>query len=408
MNPTKAEKHWPPAVVGGVFQTGLNLMRDLIRKGVRAEGVDYDLTHEGFRSGLGKSHQCPHPDRQPEEWVEFMKNLAKQLGTKPVFIPAADAFVTALGRHADALADHYLISPLAARLQASLSTKETQYSLASEHNFPCPRLAYIQSRADLERFVEAAQFPCLIKPRSQREWDALPEGNPLRGQKIKVAETAGELIRYYELAEPHRPEAIAQEVIQGPGSQKFVYFSVWAEGGVLLSDGVVRAVRNYAPFTGMPSIFRPVQDEEISSLCNGFLRTVGYRGICEFELKRDIRDGKVRLIEINPRFSGTGDAASYMGVETGWLTYLDLIGTPLEPVRASRFDFHHIVLKLEAIEAPGYLLSGELTWNDFLAPYRGRKAYFDFNPGDWRLASRTVFLCARYVLGNVLRYLVKR
>ncbi|MCU1263398.1 MAG: ATP-grasp protein [Bryobacterales bacterium] len=402
--PSRAEKDWPPAVVGGVFQTGLNLIRDLTRKGVRAVGVDHDLTHQGFRSVYGKSYACPNPDTHPEQWVEFMKNLACKMEMKPVFIPAADVFVAALGRHGEALADDYLISPRGAELQASLTTKETQYALATEHGFPCPRMAYVQSSAELKAFIADARFPCLIKPRSQREWDALPEGNSLRGNKIMIAETRDELLRYYELAEPYRPEVIAQEVIQGPGSAKFYYVSAYGNGGSLLGSCVLQAVRDHPPFTGMPTIVRPVVDAEITSLCDGFLRKVNYRGICEFELKRDIRDGKVRLIEINPRFSGTGDCASYVGIETGWLHYLDMIGQPVAPVQPSRFGFYHIALKLESMEAPRFLLSGDLKWKDFVTPYRGPKAFYDLDFRDPRLAATTVALCGRYVVGNLLRH----
>jgi predicted ATP-grasp superfamily ATP-dependent carboligase len=38
---------------------------------------------------------------------------------------------------------------------------------------------------------------------------------------------------------------------------------------------------------------------------------IGCVGICAIEVKRDSRDGIVRLIEANPRFSGTGDVARY-------------------------------------------------------------------------------------------------
>ena len=48
--PERGGQDWPPVVVGSLHQTGLNLMRDFVRKGVRAVGIDYDREHEGFRS----------------------------------------------------------------------------------------------------------------------------------------------------------------------------------------------------------------------------------------------------------------------------------------------------------------------------------------------------------------------
>ena len=93
MTGSHAEGGWPPVVVASVFQTGLNLMRDLLRRGVPTVGVDCHPEHEGFRSRYGKSYLCPSPDTHPNEWVAFMIELAASLGAKPVIIPAADEFV---------------------------------------------------------------------------------------------------------------------------------------------------------------------------------------------------------------------------------------------------------------------------------------------------------------------------
>jgi predicted ATP-grasp superfamily ATP-dependent carboligase len=403
-NPARAEANWPPVVVGGAFQTGLNLMRDLLRRGVRAVAIDYDLTHQGFRSVYGKTHHCPNPDTDSLQWLAFMKQLSGELGQKPVFIPAADAFIGALARYAPELTEHYLNSPDAARLQAELSSKETQYALCAQHGYPCPRLAYIQSRTDLDRFLNGARFPCLIKPRSPREWDSVPAGNPAHGNKIVIAQTASELERVYDALAPYRPEAIAQEVIAGLGNQKRVYMSVFGAEARLLGHCLVKEFRPYPVFTGMPPVVQPIEDDRLTELCGNFLQKIGYRGICEFEFKLDDRDGEPRLIEINPRFSGTGDSASYMGVETGWLHYLDVIGYPVTPVKPLHFDFYHIALKIEASDTPPYVLNKSIPWGDFLTPYRGRKAYFDLDWHDRRLARATVLSSARYVAGAIWRH----
>ena len=131
MTPLRAQSDWPPVVVASVFQTGLNLMRDLLRRGVRVVGIDCDGSHEGFRSSYGKSYLCPNPDTHPHEWIEFMIKLAQDLGGKPVIIPAADIFVSAMGKHADTLKQHYIFSLDSIAVQAALATKEQQYALAA-------------------------------------------------------------------------------------------------------------------------------------------------------------------------------------------------------------------------------------------------------------------------------------
>ncbi len=389
-------------MIGGVFQTGVNLMRDLLEHGVPAVGVDPVRTHEGFRSIYGKSYLCPDPDERPGEWLEFMLALAKRIGGRPVFIASSDMFVSALGRHADALSQAYRFSA-GARIQAALTSKEEQSVLADRYDFPRPLTCYVEKRADLEAFNARALFPALIKPLSHREWGSLPEGNPLRGRKVMAAATPEELLAHYALCEPYRPRVVAQEMIEGPDHAKSCYLGVYASDGGLLGSCVVKELRSHPMFYGGASIVRPVVDEALQAQCDRFLRDMRYSGIAEIEVKRDVRDGRAKLIEVNPRYSGTGDCPKYMGVETGWLHYQDLIGRNPAPVSPTRFDFHHVALKLDCMAIPGNLAAGELTWRELARQYTGNMKYFDLDLRDWRVAAGHLASCSRYLIGGVIR-----
>jgi predicted ATP-grasp superfamily ATP-dependent carboligase len=388
-----------------VFQTGLNLMRDLLRRGVRTVGIDCDSSHEGFSSSYGESYLCPNPDTHPEKWTAFMIELARKLGGKPVIIPAADIFVSALGRHVEALKEHYIFSLESIAVQAALATKEQQYALAAQHGLPIPRTAYIQSRADLENFALQARFPCLVKPRHQREWDALPEGNPLRGLKLFTASTPEELLANYIPTETLRPEVVAQEIIAGGDEAKYCYLSIYGAGSRRLGYTVVHELRAHPVLFGSGSVVEPVIDLEIAALCDKFLQGIGYVGICEIEVKRDTRDGVVRLIEANPRYSVTADASVYAGVDIGWLHYLDLIGQPVEPIEPTHFGYRHIVLRRDIPAIPRYVEQGLLTWRQIRQTYRGELAFFDFDRHDWRPTASTLKGCARVAAGTLLRSL---
>ena len=126
-------------------------------------------------------------------------------------------------------------------------------------------------------------------------------------------------------------------------------------------------------------------------------------GICEIEVKRDARDGRVGLIEANPRFSGTGDAAIYAGVEVGWLHYLDLIGQTPEPMEPTRFGFKHVTLQRDIPSLEAYLTRGILTWRDIFQSWRGPLEFYDFDLADTRPTLATLKRCARVLVGMTLR-----
>jgi D-aspartate ligase len=333
-----------------------------------------------------------------------MKQLARQIGGKPVIIPAADIFVTALGEHAAELASDYCFSVDSVALQSALTTKELQYALAAKAGFPAPRTEHIQSRADLEAFSRDARFPCLIKPRSQREWESLPDGNPLRGKKLATAETAAALLEGYSHAEAYQPQAVVQEVVAGPDGAKYCYLSTYGRNRERLGYLVVRELRAYPLGFGSASMVQPVVDQEIAAMCDRFLRSTGYVGICEIELKRDARDGQIRLIEVNPRWSVTADCAPYAGVHLGWLHYLDLIGERVPASTATRFDFRHIVLYREAPGFGQYLDAGLTTWSKWWSAYLPPVEFFDFDWRDWKVTGSTLYHAARALAGGILRH----
>lgn len=383
---------WPPAVVASLHQTGTNLVRDLCRRGVRASGVDNNPGVIGFRSVYGEHHLCPDPDTAGPAWLDFMKSLAQKLGQRPVLMCAADIFVAALGRYARELEPYYRFSP-AAELQAALCTKERQYALAEQYGMPRPLTSYIQSKAQLSDFVERARFPCLLKPRQEREWASLPESHPFRPKKAVLAGSASDLVAHYSSVEPYRPEAVAQEMIAGPDNNKYCYLAVYASDGSRLGHCIVRELRCFPAQLGSASMVRHDACRDIDEICDTFLRKLGYVGLCEIEVKRDALDGAVKLIEVNPRFSGTGDCSSYAGVEVGWLHYLDLIGQNPAPVEPLNNDFHHIIAFLEVPGVVTHLASGLLAWPELIRSYRAPLAFYDFNGRDLRATVKTMWEC---------------
>jgi D-aspartate ligase len=383
-------------------------MRDLKRHGIETHCVDCDGGQQGFRTVYGKAHLCPNPDTEPAAWARFMISLSRQIGGRPVLISSADQFVTAIATHAATLEPHYTFRPAAVARQALLATKERQYEIAGQNGLPVPRTATVRSLEELLEVGRTARFPCLVKPLHARQWERFPRDHPLWEKKLAHAASIEELEAKYRLAQPLTPSMVVQEIIQGPDDAKVVYLSCYGRGSQRLGALVVRELRTCPMNFGSASVVIPIHDPETDALCDGFLRKLGYEGLCELELKRDSRDGQVRLIEINPRYSGTSDAAPYAGVELGWLYYLDLIGETVTPMEWNGRVFHHVTLRRDVRSFREYMAAGLATWSDILKPYRSG-VFFDFDPRDWRLTVASIFdVCKILVHPYVRRVFPKR
>lgn len=270
---------------------------------------------------------------------------------------------------------------------------------------PMPATRLVESEEAVRAFAAQARFPCLLKPLHFREWQVFPDGHALSFQKVSIAGTAEELLAAWRLAAVVNPRTIAQEIIEGPDTDKRVYVACYDHSGRRTGHALFRELRCDPMDFGPASVSEPVSDPDTDAVCDVFLRSIGYSGICEIEMKRDGRDGQVKLIEANPRLTGGGDAAPYAGVDVCWLHYLDLIGQPVSPVGPHGRDFRHIVLRADVRAILAYRRAGRLSWPDLVRSYRGPRAYYDFDRHDWRYSAETLYLMLRSLVGVLWRRL---
>lgn len=400
--PIVAATDWPAVVVLGAYQTGVVAVRALRRRGVRTILLDCDSRQPGFRSTHGRAELCPNPDTTPEQWVVFMRDLARRIGGRPPVLASADQFVSAIARHADELRPHFRISG-SAELQGALAEKHSQYALAALHGMPMPLTRQVSTPGEVVAYAASASFPCVLKPLHFREWQRFPPDHVLAHQKLAVAHDATELQEAYALAAPVNPIVVLQEIVQGPDTNKRVYLAHYGEDGTRTGHALFRAFRCEPVGFGPATVTEPVTDEESDATCDAFLRRIGFRGICEIEVKRDARDGRVKLIEANPRLSGGGDAGRYVGVDLGWLHYLALLGVPHAPVSPLARDFRHVVLRADAYAAVRYLRAGLIGWRDLIRSYRPPLAFFDLDLRDPGYSVRTLASAGRTILRESFR-----
>ena len=363
---------------------------------------DCNSANPGFQSVYGPARLCPDPDADSDGWLKFMLDLAAGTGERAALIASSDKFVSAIARHADALGEHFILSP-GAKIQGTLADKRPQYELAAQHGMPMPLTRFADSLEEVRQFASSAVFPCVLKPNHFREWQRFPPGHPLRNEKVVVTKTPEELLESYRLAASVTPQVILQEVIQGPDTAKRVYLSCYAADGKRIANAMFRELRCDPIQFGPATVSEPVDDPEVDAICDRFLRSIGYRGICEIEMKHDVRDGRARLIEVNPRLSGGGDAAPYAGVDLCWIHYTELVGRPLPAVTPGRNHFKHIVLRADGRAIPAYLSAGLISWKDVFRSYRPPLAFFDLDWRDWRYSLETLYVCGRSLLTGLLK-----
>jgi len=135
---------------------------------------------------------------------------------------------------------------------------------------------------------------------------------------------------------------------------------------------VYKRLRSY-PVSGGPSTLREsVKREDLQEIAESLLKSLGWTGIAHMEFKIDPRDGKAKLLEVNPRFWGSLHLAIESGVDFPFLLYHLAMDGDVEYVRDYR-----IGVKCR------WLIPGDLL-HFFQNPdrFRLRPSFFDFSAKD--------------------------
>jgi predicted ATP-grasp superfamily ATP-dependent carboligase len=167
----------------------------------------------------------------------------------------------------------------------------------------------------------------LVKPSST-------EGFKRRfGRQAFRCETTAEVEAAYADAEPYEP--MVQEVIPGGDGELYTLGSYLRADGEPLGLFCGRKLRQTPPGVGTCRVGEAVWVEEVVESGLRLLRALEFHGLSQVELKRDPRDGRFKLMEVNPRLFQWHGLAAACGVDLPLIAYRDLTGERVEPVSAN-------------------------------------------------------------------------
>jgi predicted ATP-grasp superfamily ATP-dependent carboligase len=179
---------------------------------------------------------------------------------------------------------------------------------AIKNNIPTPKTHFVNKSDDLDEISKELNFPVLIKP---------VRGSG--GGGITCVDSPDVFKGVYKHVLNKYGVSIIQEKI--PYSEKYTVAALFNKDSRVKRVCVLKQIKCYPATTGPATMVESVEKPDVLKLTLRLLESLDYYGMAEVELVVDERNGKLVLIEINPRFWGSLQGAISAGVDFPYLLY---------------------------------------------------------------------------------------
>ena len=374
----KNRKNIGVIVIGDHVQA-LGIIRSLGRRGIPVYLLhDKHLCISRFSRYTKQFIKTPKPSDE-SKFVNFMIELAKKRGVEGwILMPTNDAAVYTLSRHKEILERYYRVSTPCWDVVKYAYNKKLTYQLAEKIGIPIPETFYPENIEELHEILSDICFPVIIKPAIVDRFYKRTK------RKVFKADTKEELVQAYirasRIIDPS--EILVQEVIPGSPDNLYSFCSFFKNGKVLGMCIGRRSRQRPMDFGSASTFVESVYVPELIELGTNLLYAMNYYGLSEVEFKKDMRDGKFKLLEVNARTWLWHSLAICCGVDFPYLLYKNMSGEEIKPARSFRENvkFMHIYTDLGVVIKE--VMKGNMKLSDYLKSLKGEKEFAVFSLKD--------------------------
>ena len=294
---------------------GLAAVRSLGRAGRRWS----PSTTAPGRSASDYALPVRSPTRADEEaFVSLLSELGDALGRPAAVFPTHDESLNAVARARERLGDRFRYPFPPWEALARIQSKGAARGRRGGGNRRAPdRPPALRGRGAV--LGDELGYPVLASPPDPIEFKRRHRRQAFR------CETRKELEDAFALAEPHEP--MVQELV--PEATRRCTRSELSRRDREAARRVQRAQAAQTPrLVGTCRVGEAVWVQEVVDAGLRLLAALDFRGLSQVEFKRDPRDGRYKLMEVNPRLFQWHGLAAACGVDLPRLAYCDLLGLP--------------------------------------------------------------------------------
>ena len=355
-----ADRSRPPVVIlaGGV--TALGVMRAFGRRGVTtyvhpdtSEYVRHSRWYQPLPGDLPRS-------LTESRSVSALREALERSGLEHAFLCACSDDWTRAVADLSELAGHRFLSVVPTPVALDrLQDKGRLAELLQELGVPMPATRLIEDESDLSHLPQSTDTFYFLKPTDSQLFLA---HFGAKGMRVPTIEEARRRLREIIAA---GMSVVLQEYIPGPCSEHHFVDGYVDRAGRVKALFARRRLRIYPPDFGNSTAMVSIPLDEVQQAVDSLrtvLRAVGYHGIFSGEFKRDPRDGRFKLLEINTRPWWFIDFAVRCGVDVCRMAYDDAQGLPITAVNEYKVGATCVFPYYDFFAVQPMLADGRMSW----------------------------------------------
>lgn len=358
-----------PAVIFGLSETGLAVGRSLGRCGIDVYGIGH-AKGIAYYSKYIDGRIFPHPaDREPE-FIENLRRFCQGFQKKPVLFIDSDEYLSFYAKNSSFIDTHFLSNLPGAELVKSISDKYAQYNLAINSGIDVPKTIFADNLERINEIKPDLEYPVFVKSRDVNTWRKRVSSSREKGFIINEE---NELVDKLERLAKDNVPVIIQEVVKSPDDRNYkvcVYISASGDYKLVFT---LRKIHQYPIHFGIASSAVSYKYPLLEETGLKLFSAIGYRGVGSAEFKYDEKDGKLKLIEINPRYWQQNALADFCGMNFPLMDYREATGQSPGRIASFRENLKWVNLHLAFTSYKQYKKEGEITFGKWLRDLKGEK-----------------------------------
>jgi D-aspartate ligase len=311
--------------------------------------------------------------------VKLLKKTSKITTKRTVVYPVTDIDALNLSIIKDEVKDDYHLMVGDREPTETLVNKSKFYHALEKNHIEYPKTYFPNDLESAKQIGKKIHFPVFIRPAITQLFQ-----NAFGPGKGFIAESHPELLKYYRLAESKKVEIMFQEILLGPPENSLQLEGYFDKN--FCSTGLFARQRlriwpldfgNTTLCTSIPLSKLASESKQLTK----FIKNIGYNGVASAEYRKNPKDDKNKILEINARVWFHSWLSAKCGVNIFLSSYLDAIGEKIESKQEYATGVKSIYIDYDIKSSRTMFQRGELTALEWLSSLRGvrQTALFELN-----------------------------